>query len=123
MDPVAIALAALVLVGTKATETVGEKLGEGTLAAAQRLWALLQRKAPETARRLAAADNPEVIDAEVIEDVRRAAEDPEVAAAVAATAAAAQVNGVDLQNLTKLADKIGVVNLAPVDTQNNTINI
>jgi hypothetical protein len=124
MDPLTIALAAVALLGTEATKTVGGKLGEGTLAAAQRLLELLRQKDPATAKRLEAADDPEVIESEVIEEVRRvAAQAPEVQAAINATTTAAQANGLDFQNLTQLAEKIGVVNLGPVQNQTNNINI
>lgn len=124
MDPITIALAAVALLGTEVTKKVGGKLGEGTVAAAQGFLNLLRRKAPDTAKRLEAAESPDVIEVEIIEEVRRVAEqDPEVAAAVAATTAAAQTNGLDLQHLTKLADKIGVVNLGKVENQTNNINI
>ena len=110
MDPIAIALTALVLVGTKATEKVGDALGEGTLSAAQGLWGLLRRKAPGAAQRLAAAESPEVIEAEVIEEVRRlAAADPEVAAAVESTAQQMQQQFGGVTNQGKLAEKIGFV--------------
>ncbi|WP_008318733.1 hypothetical protein [Leptolyngbya sp. PCC 6406] len=110
MDPIAIAVAALVLMSTKATEKVGEKLGEGTLAATRGLWAVLRRKAPDTAKRLAAAESPEVIDAEIIEEVRRvAAVDPSVAASVAATAEQMQQQFGGVINQGKLAEKIGFV--------------
>jgi hypothetical protein len=110
MDPIAIALAAVVLVSTKATEKVGEKLGEGTLAAARGLLTLLRRKAPETTKRLAAAESPDVIEAEIIEEVRQvAAADPEVAAAVEATAQQMQRQFGGVINQGKLAEKIGFV--------------
>jgi len=112
------------LLGTEAGKKVGGKLGEGTLAAAQRLLELLRQKAPIAAKRLEAANSPEVIEAEVIEEVRQvAAQDPEVQAAINATTTAAQANGLDFQNLTQLAEKIGVVNLGPVQNQTNNINI
>lgn len=110
MDPVTIAVAAVVLLGTKATETVGEKLGEGTLAAARSLLALLRQKAPGAAQQLEAAADPEVIEAEIVEEVRRiAAADPEVAAAVESTAQQMQQQFGGVINQGKLAEKIGFV--------------
>ena len=108
MDPLTIALAAVALLGTEATKKVGGKLGEGTLAAAQRLLELLRQKAPATAKQLEAADSPEVIEAEIIEDVRRVADqDPEVQAAVEATAEMMQQQFGSVINQGKLAEKIG----------------
>jgi hypothetical protein len=106
---------------------MGEKLGEGTIVQGGKLLESLQRKSPETVKRLAAA-NPEVIDAEIVEEIvdevkRVAAVDPEVRAAVNATAAAAQSDEISFQHLTKLAEKIGVVNLGKVDNQTNNITI
>lgn len=111
MDPIATAvLAVLAVLGTEATKEVGKKLGSGAIASAQGLLNLLRRKAPETAKRLAAADNPDVIDAEIIEEVRRvAAADPEVAAAVEATAEQMQQQFGGVINQGKLAEKIGFV--------------
>lgn len=124
MDPITLATIALTLLATKATEKVGEKLGEGAIASAQQLMKLLQRRSPDTVKRLAAASDPNVIDVEIIEEVKRvAAADPEVQAAVNATAAAARADEIALQHLTKLAEKIGVVNLGTVQNQTNNINI
>ncbi|NJN30311.1 MAG: hypothetical protein HC824_07660 [Synechococcales cyanobacterium RM1_1_8] len=124
MDPITLATIALTLLATKATEKVGEKLGEGAIASAQQLMKLLQRRSPDTVKRLAAASDPNVIDVEIIEEVKRvAAADPEVQAAVNATAAAARADEIALQHLTKLAEKIGVVNLGTVQSQTNNISI
>ncbi|NJR70363.1 MAG: hypothetical protein HC771_18300 [Synechococcales cyanobacterium CRU_2_2] len=125
MDPITLATVALTLLATKATEKIGEQLGEGAIASAQQLMALLQRKSPDTVKRLAAADDPNVIDVEVVEEELRQvmAADPEVRAAVNATAAAARADEMALQHLTKLAEKIGVVNLGTVQNQTNNINI
>jgi hypothetical protein len=85
--------------------------------------AVLGRKAPDTVKRLEAA-NPDVIEAEIIEEVKRVAgADPEIRAAMDATATAAQSDAIALQNLTQLAEKIGVVNLGKVEHQTNNISI
>ena len=74
--------------------------------------------------RLEAAKDDEVIEAEIIAEVTRAAaEHPDVQMAMDATAAAVALDQSSFQHLTKLADKIGVVNLGNVTTQNNTINL
>ncbi len=110
MDPITLATIALTLLATKATEKVGEKLGEGAIASAQQLMAVLQRKSPETVKRLAAAPDPNVIDVEIIEEVKRvAAADPEVEAAVNATAGAMQQQFGAVVNTTQLAEKIGIL--------------
>jgi hypothetical protein len=123
MEPITWALL-LTLVATKATEKVGEQIGEGAIASAKQLLAVLRRRSPDTVRRLEAAGESgaaDVIDVEIIEEVMRvAAAEPEVQSAVAATEAAVAAEPASLQalqNLTKLAEKIGVVNLGNVQTQ------
>jgi hypothetical protein len=123
MDPISIATVALALIATKATEKVGEKLGEGAIASAKTLLEVLRRKSPDMAKKLESGDdNLNVLDAEIIEEMRRvAAAEPEVRVAVDATFQAAQADSTTFQTLTKLADKIGVVNLGTVQNQINNI--
>ncbi|OUC14951.1 MAG: hypothetical protein B0A82_09520 [Alkalinema sp. CACIAM 70d] len=110
MDPITLATIALTLIATKATEKVGEKIGEGAIASGKRLLEVLRRKSPDTVKRLEAAKNPEVIDAEIIEEVKQvAASDPEVQAAVDATAQAMQQQLGTVVNQTQLAEKIGIL--------------
>jgi hypothetical protein len=124
MEPISLVTIGLTLIATKATEKVGEKIGEGAIASGKRLLDVLRRKSPDTVLRLEAAQDPEVIDAEIIAEVKRvAASDPEVQAAVDETVKAVAAEEVSLQNLTKLADKIGVVNLGKVENQTNNITI
>ncbi len=109
MDPITIATVVATLLATKAVEKMGEKLGEGTIVQGGKLLETLQRRSPETVLRLAAA-NPEVIDAEIIEEVKRvAAAEPEVQAAVDATAQSIQQQFGGVINQTQLAEKIGVL--------------
>jgi hypothetical protein len=115
MDPLTLATIALTLLATKATEKIGEKFGEGVLTEGGKLLKLMQRTSPDTVKRLAAAAaDSTVIDAEIIEDVkadvRRVAEqEPEVKAAVAATAAAMeQAGGMTNINFGKAAN-MGIV--------------
>ncbi|MBD2325684.1 hypothetical protein [Alkalinema sp. FACHB-956] len=110
MDPITLATIAVTLIATKATEKVGEKIGEGAIASGKRLLDVLRRKSPDTVKRLEAAKNPEVIDAEIIEEVKQvAASDPEVQAAVNATAQAMQQQLGTVVNQTQLAEKIGIL--------------
>lgn len=110
MDPVTLATIALTLLATKATEKVGEKLGEGALAEGRKLLNLLQRKSPDTVKRLEAVPDPSVIDAEIVEEVRQIANQvPEVKASVEATAAAMEQKFGVVVNQTQLAEKIGMV--------------
>lgn len=118
MDPITVATIALTLIATKATEKIGENLGEGVIAASKNLLGILRQKSPDTVRRLeSGADEPYVIDAEIIEEVQRVAEaDPEVKEALNATAQAMQQQFGGVINQGKLAEKIGVV----VQGGNNT---
>jgi hypothetical protein len=71
MDPLTLAMVALTVVATKATEKVGEELGVGVVTSARRLLDALRRRSPETVLRLEAASDPTVIDAEIVEEVQR----------------------------------------------------
>ncbi len=114
MEPITWALL-LTLVATKATEKIGEQIGEGAIASAKNLLEVLRRRSPATAQRLELTGrgrDGDVIDAEIIEEVMRvAAAEPDVQAAVAATAAAVAAG----QASAKLADTIGVVQMGQGD--------
>ena len=91
MDPITLATIVATLIATKAIEKVGEKIGERGIQEGGKLVDALRRKAPDTVKRLEAVDDPNVIDAEIIEEVRKVvAAEPEVQAAVIATANAMQ---------------------------------
>jgi len=110
MDPITVAAIALTLIATKATEKVGENLGEGVIAATKNLLGILRQKSPDTVMRIESGDDPYVIDAEIIEEVQRVAEaDPEVKEALNATAQAMQQQFGGVINQGKLAEKIGFV--------------
>jgi hypothetical protein len=120
MEPITLATIVLTILATKATEKVGEKLGEGAIAQGKKALSVLRRKSPETVLQLEAVKDPEVLDAEIIEEVKRVAtNDPEVKAAIDETLKAVEVETISLQHLTKLAEKIGVVNLGSVAHQTN----
>ncbi len=118
MEPITWAVL-LTLVATKATEKIGEQVGEGTIAAANHLLEVLRRRSPKTARRLELAGGSgkdDVMDAEIIEEVMRvAATEPDVQTAVEATAAAVAADPASLQTLTKLADKAAVIQMGKGD--------
>lgn len=111
MDPITVATIALMLIATKATEKVGEKLGEGAIASTKKLLEILRQKSPDTVKRLeSGATTPDVIDCEIIEEVQRVAEaEPEVQEALNATAKAMQQQFGSVINQGKLAEKIGFV--------------
>ena len=129
MDPLTIAVAAATVVLTKMLEKTGETMGDKALEASGNLLNVLRRKSPETLAKLEQAaeqkslpESPEIIDAEIIEQVEQLAQqDAEVKASVEAVADAASAGG--LVNMTKLAEKIGVVNQGYIAKQENTINL
>lgn len=98
-----------------AATKIGEPLGEGVIVAARRVVERLQLEHPETANLLAAAESSEVIEAKIIEEVKRAAAaDPVVQAALDETAAAIAADQTAYPHLTKVADKAGNVFMGPV---------
>ena len=127
MEPVTLAVV-LTLLATKATEKVGEQIGEGAIAAAKHLLSTLKKRSPDTVKRLSAAPDPtgaDVIDVEIIEEIKRvAAAEPEVQAALNETATAIEQDAQSAKMLGKLADKIGTIGgVSYGGTQNITQNI
>lgn len=99
-------------------------MGEGVVNAAKRLLERLNHHSPDTVKRLAAVSDPNVIDVEILEEVKQvAAAQPDVQAAMEETAVAAAMESGAFLNLTKLADNIATVNLGNITTQNNTYNL
>jgi hypothetical protein len=124
MDPITLAVPVLVVIGGKVVEKWGEKIGEKTFEAGEKLMQSIAHKSPETAEKLKQLEPGEIIDAEIVEEVRRIADaEPTVKAEVEAVATAATVDQKTFENLTKLAEKIGVVNLGQVMNQTNNITI
>ncbi|CAN5573672.1 hypothetical protein BH23CYA1_BH23CYA1_08820 [soil metagenome] len=123
MEPITLAIAALTIVAggitAGATNKIGEGLGEGLVTAAQQWLAQLRQHSPETVKRLAAVSDPNVIDVEILEEVKQvAAAHPDVQAAMNKTAMAAVADSGQFPNLTKLADKIANVNFGTIKNQN-----
>ncbi|WP_121968324.1 hypothetical protein [Leptolyngbya sp. BC1307] len=124
MEPItlAAAFAALTAVASGITAGATGKLGEGLVTAALQWLAQLQQHVPETVKRLAAVSDPNMIDVEILEEVKQvAAAQPDVRAAMNKTVAAV-ADSDKFPNLTKLADKIANVNFGTITTQNNTFN-
>ncbi|MEM6450136.1 MAG: hypothetical protein AAF703_07475 [Cyanobacteria bacterium P01_D01_bin.105] len=110
MEPLTLAMGALIAVASGVTAGATGKLGEDLMTKAQGWWAQLQRHSPDTAKRLAGVSDPNVIDVEILEEVKRAAQQPDVQAAMDETvAAAATADASQFPNLTKLADSVGNV--------------
>ncbi|MGC1218209.1 MAG: hypothetical protein WA883_12115 [Phormidesmis sp.] len=114
MDPITLAIAALTAVASGITAGATGKIGEGVIAAAQKWLAELRQHSPETVKRLAAVSDPNVIDVEILEEVKQAAAQPDVQAAMAETVAAAAADSGKFPNLTKLAEKIGIANFGTI---------
>jgi hypothetical protein len=119
MDPASLTAATIAtLILTKASEKTGEKLGEAVSALGGKLLSLLQRKSPTTAAAIAkVAQQPELAEqqpadygtAVLVQQVEQAAAaDAEVQQAVQEVADAVRSQTSTVQNLAKLADKIGI---------------
>ena len=123
MDPITLAVPVLVVIGGKVVEKWGEKIGEKTFAAGEKLMQSIAHKSPETAEKLKQLQPGDVIEAEIIEEVKRvAASDETIAAEVEATAAALKQEFGDVVNFGKIAVQ-NVVQPGAMLTQTNTINL
>ncbi|HEY9626259.1 MAG TPA: hypothetical protein V6C84_03070 [Coleofasciculaceae cyanobacterium] len=119
MEPLTAAMIGTLIL-TKAFEKTGEKLGEKVLAEGGKLLALLRHKAPETAGAIEkvaqqpalAEQQPATYGTNALTQQMEtlAAADPEVKLALQAMADAANSQPSMVQNMTKLAEKIGIVN-------------
>ena len=119
-----------VLIATKAFEKTGEKLTESVWNSVEKFSAYLQRKDPKTAEAIAVvAKQPELAQQQptvygqqaLIEKVETLVQnDRKLRKLTEAIQTAVQAQPGTVVNLTKLADKIGVVNQSPIDNQ--TIN-
>lgn len=120
MEPLTLAVSALVFVAGGVTAGATGKLGEGLVKAAQQWLERLRQRSPETAKRLEGVSDPNIIDVEILEEVKRvAAAQPDVQAAMNETIKAAAADGSSFPNLRKLAEKISSVNFGTITTQNN----
>ena len=123
MDPISLALPVLVVVGGKVVEKWGEKVGEKTFAAGEKLLKSIALKSPETAQKLKLLQPGDVIDAEIIEEVKQvAAADATIAVQVEETAAAMKQEFGDVINFGKIAVQ-NVVQSGGTLNQNNTIHL
>ncbi len=110
MDPITLAVPVLVVIGGKVVEKwgekIGEKIGEKTFAAGEKLLKSIAHKSPETAEKLKQLEPGDVIEAEIIEEVKRvAATDETIAAQVEATAAALKQEYGDVVNFGKIVNQ------------------
>ena len=121
MDPITLAVPVLVVIGGKVVEKWGEKIGEKTFAAGEKLMQSIAHRSPATAEKLKQLQPGNVIEAEIIEEeVRRVADaEPTVKAGVDAVAAAAILEGNTFQSLTKLAETINGANFGSGPQTNN----
>jgi SepF-like predicted cell division protein (DUF552 family) len=134
MEPVTLTASAIaVLIATKAFEKTGEKLTESVWNSVEKFSAHLQRKDPKTAEAIAVvAKQPELAQQQptvygeqaLIEKVENLVQnDRELRKLTEAIQTAVQAQPGAVVNLTKLAEKIGVVNQGPITNQTNTINL
>ena len=134
MEPVTLTASAIaVLIATKAFEKTGEKLTESVWNSVEKFLAHLQRKDSKTAEAIAlVAKQPELAQQQptiygqqaLIEKVENLVQnDRELRKLTEAIQTAVQAQPNAVVNLTKLAEKIGVVNQGPITNQTNTINL
>jgi SepF-like predicted cell division protein (DUF552 family) len=134
MEPVTLTASAIaVLIATKAFEKTGEKLTEGVWNSVEKFSAHLQRKDSKTAEAIAlVAKQPELAQQQptvygqqaLIEKVENLVQnDRELRKLTEAIQTTVQAQPGAVVNLTKLAEKIGVVNQGPITNQTNTINL
>ena len=134
MEPVTLTASAIaLLIATKAFEKTGEKLTESVWNSVEKFSAHLQRKDPKTAEAIAVvAKQPELAQqqptvygqqalSEKVENLVQ--NDRELRKLTEAIQTAVQAQPGAVVNLTKLAEKIGVVNQGPITNQTNTINL
>ena len=120
MDPITLAVPVLVVIGGKVVEKWGEKIGEKTFEVGEKLLKSIAHKSPETAEKLKQLQPGDVIEAEIIEEVKRvAASDETIAAEVESTAAALKQEFGDIVNFGKIVNQ----NIAsPGSTMNLTFS-
>ena len=127
MEPLTATLIATLIL-TKAFEKTGERLGEAALAQGGKLLAVLRRKSPDIALAIEkVAQQPELAEQEpenfgtatLVGQVEAATADPEVKQAVEALAEAARSQPGTVMNLTKVAEKSGII----IQGGNNPISI
>ncbi|NJO41164.1 MAG: hypothetical protein HC769_02985 [Cyanobacteria bacterium CRU_2_1] len=133
MDPVSLiaifAAAFVVKLGEKAVDVLGERAVES----GGNLLSVLQQQDPDavvTIERIAQRSDlteQNFVDAEVLELTDRlrqlASTNPEVKTAINTASTAVQQQPSAIVIMSKLAEKIGVVNLGEVREQHNTINL
>jgi hypothetical protein len=127
MEPLTATLIATLIL-TKAFEKTGERLGEAALAQGGKLLAVLRRKSPNTALAIEkVVQQPELAEQEpenfgtatLVGQVEAATADPEVKQAVDELAEAARSQPGTVMNLTKVAEKGGII----IQGGNNPISI
>lgn len=118
MDPITLAIATLTAVASGITSGATTKIGEGVAVSARKWLGQLRQHSPETVKRLEAVRDPNVIDVEILEEVKQvAATYPDVKTAMEETFSAAATDNNTFPNLTRLADKIGSVNFGTIEKQ------
>ncbi len=134
MEPITslTATAIATLVATKAFEKTGDKVGEGLWALVGKFLTALKRKDQETAAAIeTVAQKPELAEQQpadygvatlVARAEAAAQDDAEVRQAAQDVQAAVQAQPGAIVNMTKLAEKIGVVNQGTIVNQTNHLS-
>ena len=129
MEPIITLTAATIatLVATKALEKTGEKITETVWNLAGKFIAAIRKKDAATAAAIEAAPARQLTDQQTKDLTAKvevlAAEDAEIQQAAEAIQTAIQAQPGAIVNMTKLAEKIGVVNQGTIINQTNTITL
>lgn len=116
------------LVATKALEKTGEKISEAIWNLVNRFLVAVRKKDVDTAIAIeTAAQSPQLSKQQTKELAAKvealAADDPDIRHAAQAIQSAIEAQTGAVINMTKLADKIGVLNQGPTTVQNNTFSL
>lgn len=132
MEPLTATVIAT-LIATKAFEKTGDKIGDGVWALVSKFINALKRKDQKTATAIeTVAKTPELAEqkpqdygvATLVTKVEAAAqEDAEIRQAVQEIQTAVQAQPGAIANMTKLAEKIGVVNQGTIVNQTNNFSL
>ena len=130
MEPITTLTAATIatLVATKALEKTGEKITETVWNLAGKFIAAIRKKDAATAAAVEAAAQTPQLNQQQTKDLTAkvevlAAEDAAIQQAAEAIQTAIQAQPGAIVNMTKLAEKIGVVNQGTIINQTNTITL
>jgi hypothetical protein len=132
MDPLTVASAVALLILTKAVEKTGDKLGEKVVQSGNELWKSLRQRNPETAEEIlkiaesSDLSRPETLNLAtpaMISDIQQLADrDADLRQSLETAAQQWQLQSGGINNSSKIAEKIGILNQGLILNQQNTLN-